>query len=81
MISKLSDQANIKLYRMFDIVLKIDPVYMTKMSDLDALAMFLKLSFQNKHGIGVFSHYGSYSQERGDIDYVENELANLELLT
>lgn len=80
MISKLDDNVNTKLLNLLKMTLGISAKKITLMSDHEVLAIFDKLAFQHRQGIGVFENYGGYVQERNDIDYIQNELANLELL-
>lgn len=81
MLSKLDDDCNRKLLVIFSNVLKLDAMHLTKMSDRQVLEIYLKLSFQHRNNCGLFEMYGSFPNERNDIDYIDSQLANLELLS
>ena len=81
MISKLSDNANRKLLDVLMNVLRMDPCSISRMSDKEVEAIFLKLDFQHRNNCGVFNAYGTHTEERNSLDYIRNEMTDLELLT
>lgn len=64
MISFLDDSTNLKLYKIFSELLGLSDREITIMTDELAISIINKLSFQERHGIGLFgSKNWNYKQD------------------